>query len=318
FDDFEEFLLKLCSPLQLFDAKIKSRDRSYLNADRWERFISQHMTSLIRFTFRYSDIIDDEFELTFYHSLINRFTSSFSIDRKWFFKLFIEENELIYSIRQYQKTWIDFQEYLHINQDTKNNINDSLNPYFPVVELSIIGTCLTENDEPLINKINFIFNMIKVTYLDIECDQMTVSMLITILHSLINLNSIRLSNSALCQQMDLSIRDKIIFNAFLNTNKISKITLQNVTENDQIENIFNYFPRIHFFGLQRVRDANLKSVIRYILWNIADNNISHAMTICIFCDDAKYNKIEKLYQMIDSKKLLKNYTIRRQYDRFYI
>ncbi|CAF2033047.1 unnamed protein product [Rotaria magnacalcarata] len=102
FDDFEEFLLKLCSPLQLFDAKIKSRDRSYLNADRWERFISQNMTSLIRFTFRYSDIIDDEFELTFYHSLINRFTSSFWIDRKWFFKLFIKENELIYSIRPYQ------------------------------------------------------------------------------------------------------------------------------------------------------------------------------------------------------------------------
>ncbi|CAF4266790.1 unnamed protein product, partial [Rotaria magnacalcarata] len=141
FNDFEEFLLKLCSPLQLFDAKIESRDRRYLNADRWERFISQNMTSLIRFIFRYSDIIDDEFELTFYHSLINRFTSSFSIDRKWFFKLFIEEDELIYSI---------------------------------LVELSITGTCLTENNEPLINKINFIFNMTKITYLDIECDQMTV------------------------------------------------------------------------------------------------------------------------------------------------
>ncbi|CAF4649804.1 unnamed protein product, partial [Rotaria magnacalcarata] len=132
------------------------------------------MTSLVRFIFRYNDIIDDEFELTFYHSLINRFTSSFRIDRKWFFNLFIEEDELIYSIRPYQETWIDFQEYLHINQDTKNNINDSLHPYFPVVELSITGTCLTENDEPLINKINFIFNMTKITYLDIECDQMIV------------------------------------------------------------------------------------------------------------------------------------------------
>ncbi|CAM4822183.1 unnamed protein product [Rotaria magnacalcarata] len=229
FDELEEFLLKLCSQLQLFHVKIESRDRSYLNADRWERFISQNMPSLIKFIFRYTDTIDDEFELTFYHSLINRFSSSFWIDRKWVFKLFIEEDELIYSIRPYQ-----------------------------------------------------------------------------------------LSNSALCQQMDLSIRDKIIFNAFLNMNKISKITLQNVTENDQIESIFKYFPRLHFFGLERVRDANLKSVIRYILWNIADNNISHAMTICIFCDDAKYNKIEKLYQMIDLKKLLKNYTIRRQYDRFYI
>ncbi|CAF4237710.1 unnamed protein product [Rotaria magnacalcarata] len=102
FDELEEFLLKLCSQLQLFHVKIESRDRSYLNADRWERFISQNMPSLIKFIFRYTDTIDDEFELTFYHSLINRFSSSFWIDRKWVFKLFIEEDELIYSIRPYQ------------------------------------------------------------------------------------------------------------------------------------------------------------------------------------------------------------------------
>ena len=64
-----------------------------------------------------------------------------------------------YSVFFCRETWIDFQEYLHIHQDSKNNINDSSNPYFPVVELSVAGTFLTENDEPLINKINSIFNL---------------------------------------------------------------------------------------------------------------------------------------------------------------
>ncbi|CAF4921826.1 unnamed protein product, partial [Rotaria sp. Silwood2] len=146
--------------------------------------------------------------------------------------------------------------------------------------------------------------MTQITYLNIECNQMTVIMLIKILHTLTNLNSIRLSNSPLCKKMDLNIRDIIIFNAFLKFNKISKITLQNVTKQDQIECIFKYFPRIKFFGLERVRDTNLKSIIRYILWNIEDNYISHSMTICVFCDDAKFNKVEKLYRMIDSKNLL--------------
>ncbi|CAF1169773.1 unnamed protein product [Rotaria sordida] len=317
-DEFEEFLLKLCSQLQLLNVKICSTDESYLDADRWEQLISQNITSLTKFIFRYSDTIDDEFEISSCHLLINRFKSSFWIDRKWIFKFLIEEDELIYSIHPYQESWIDIQEYSYIKQDSKNNIDNSSNPYFSSVELSVTGTFLTENDEPLIKKINFIFNMIQITYLDIECDQMTVSILITILEALRNLNSIRLSNSLLRQQMNLNIRDKIIFNVFLKINKITKITLRNVTESDQIDFIFKRFPRIQFFGLERVRDDDLKSVIQYILWNIKDNYISHPMTICVFCDDAKYNKVEKLHQMINSKNLLKNYTIYRQYDRFYV
>jgi hypothetical protein len=102
FDEFEEFLLKLYSQLKILNVKIECTDESYLDADRWERFISQNLTSLIKFIFRYSDTIDNEFEITSCHSLISRFTSSFWIDRKWIFKLLIEDNELIYSIRPYQ------------------------------------------------------------------------------------------------------------------------------------------------------------------------------------------------------------------------
>ncbi|CAF1331228.1 unnamed protein product [Rotaria sordida] len=318
FDEFENFLLKHCSQLELLNVKIYSTDKIYLDADRWEQLISQNITSLTKFIFRYSDIIDDDFQITSCHLLINRFISSFWIDRKWIFKLLIEDDELIYSIRPYQETSIDIQEYSYVKQDSKNNIDNLSNHYFPAVELDVTGNFLTENDEPLIKKINSIFNMIEITYLNIECDQITVSMLITILDALRNLNSIRLSNSPLCQQMDLNVLDKIIFNAFLKINKITKITLRNVTESDQIDFIFKHFSRIEFFGLELVRDRDLKSVIKYLLWNIKRNNIYHPMTICVFCDDANYNKVEKLYQMINSKNLLNNYTIYRQHDRFYI
>jgi hypothetical protein len=102
FNELEEFLLKLCFQLKLFNVKIRNMDENYLDADRWERFISQNMPSLNIFIFRYSDTIDDDFQMTDYHSLISSFTSSFWIDRKWIFKLLIEEDELIYSIRPYE------------------------------------------------------------------------------------------------------------------------------------------------------------------------------------------------------------------------
>jgi len=165
---------------------------------------------------------------------------------------------------------------------------------------------------------NPIFNMIQITCLDIECYQMSVPMVIAILKSLQYLVSIKISDSPLFQRMDLSTRDKIILNAFLKSNKITKITLRNVTTYEQIDFIFNHFPRIQYFELQKVRSTDLKSVVRYILRNIKNNNIFHPMTICVFCDDGKYDRVEKLHQMIDSKNLLKNYTIHRRYDRFYV
>jgi hypothetical protein len=102
FDEFEEFLLKLCSKLKLLNIKIQSMDENYLDVDRWERLVSRNMTSLTKFSFRYSDTIDEDFQITVRHPLINRFTSSFWIHRKWIFRLLIEEDELIYSVRPYQ------------------------------------------------------------------------------------------------------------------------------------------------------------------------------------------------------------------------
>ncbi|CAF5036102.1 unnamed protein product [Rotaria sp. Silwood1] len=100
FNEFEEFLLKLCSQLQILNVKIHSSDKSYLNANRWEQLISQKMTSLNKFFFSYTDIIYGNFNITS-HPLLNDFTASFWINRKWIFKVLAHDDELTYSIRPY-------------------------------------------------------------------------------------------------------------------------------------------------------------------------------------------------------------------------
>jgi hypothetical protein len=42
------------------------------------------------------------------------------------------------------------------------------------------------------------------------------------------------------------------------------------------------------------------------------------MTLCIFSLEAEYNKVQKLHQMIDSEHLLLDYTVNRQFNRFYL
>ena len=99
FNEFEEFLLKLCSQLQFLNVTIHSSDKSYLNANRWEQLISQNMTSLNKFIFSYTDTIHDNFNITPSHLLLDDFTSSFWINRKWIFKLLAHDDEFTYSIR---------------------------------------------------------------------------------------------------------------------------------------------------------------------------------------------------------------------------
>ncbi len=211
----------------------------------------------------------------------------------------------------FRETWVDFEEYLNLNQDPINDSIDSSNSYLPIIEFIVDNIFLTENNELLFNKMNSILDMIKITCLDIHSEKISIRILK-------NLNSIRISDLSLHKPMDLCVEDVMILNEFLKINKIRKLILRNTFTVEQIDLIINLFPRIRYFGLEDVLDVNLETYVRCILLNIKENNIFHPMMIYIVSVDAKYDQVERLYQMIDSENLLKNYTIHRQLNRFYV
>jgi len=84
-----------------------SANEAYLDADRWERLISQHIPHLDNFYFEYCKVIEDNFQVTQNDVQINRFTSSFWLVRRWIFALEINVNyffrtQAIYSICPYR------------------------------------------------------------------------------------------------------------------------------------------------------------------------------------------------------------------------
>jgi hypothetical protein len=82
FNEFEHFILKSCLRLETLIVQIVSRNEDYLNGDRWESLILQHMPLLNEFIFCYSDTIEEDFEIKSNHLLINRFASPFWTDRQ--------------------------------------------------------------------------------------------------------------------------------------------------------------------------------------------------------------------------------------------
>jgi hypothetical protein len=105
FNEFESFLVKLCSQLQLLSVRIEYSEKSFLDADRWEYLILQHMTHLKKFIFCYTDTINKDLQISPWHSLINRFTTLFWINRKWILKISLEMNQFAYSIGPYKYVW---------------------------------------------------------------------------------------------------------------------------------------------------------------------------------------------------------------------
>jgi hypothetical protein len=100
-DEFEDCLLKLCSQLQFLNITVESWDKDFLDVSRWEQLILENMIYLKEFVFSYVDFIYD-LDIDPCYSLINRFTSSFWIERQWIFGLLIEDLHITYLIRPHQ------------------------------------------------------------------------------------------------------------------------------------------------------------------------------------------------------------------------
>ncbi len=213
---------------------------------------------------------------------------------------------------------MDFEKCLYINQDSINDCANSSNSSLQMIEFIVDNLFFTEKNESSLYKITCILDMIKITCLNIHCEKMSVSMLMKFLKALPNLNSIRISDLPIHKSMDLCVQDAIIFNEFVEINKIIKLTLGNTYTIEQIHLMIHLFPRLQHFALEDVLDDDLQRFVRCILLNIKQNKISHPMMICIVSVDAKYDQLETLHQIINSENLLTNCKIHRQFNRFYL
>jgi len=96
FSVFEIFIKKISSRLKELHIHIFGII-DYLDANRWEQLIKEHMPHLRKFYFTYEQSINNKVRYPSY-TIINQFNSSFWIQRKWFFELELNYNKIRFSI----------------------------------------------------------------------------------------------------------------------------------------------------------------------------------------------------------------------------
>ncbi|CAF3361183.1 unnamed protein product [Rotaria sp. Silwood1] len=172
-----------------------------------------------------------------------------------------------------------------------------------------------ENEEDLITPQN---ELEDVTRLVIDCCQMSVNIFIKIFSVLPDLDMISITSLPSTVELFISDDNSQIFNLFLKNNKITKLSLRNISGVENVYLIIDLFPRVQFIALQRVSNVGLKLIIQSTLRRIKENNIRHSMTLCIITVEATNDKVEKLKTMIDSENLLETYQLYRRLDKFYL
>lgn len=125
-----------------------------------------------------------------------------------------------------------------------------------------------------------IVSFVKYSNCVIECSQITINVLIHILNLLPNIDLIKILDLPLYEDIDKYNFYTKKINRFLKNNKITKLTLENISNLEQI-----------YFILRNI--SNLQMVVNSISLKIKAKNNFHPAIICIFDTDEEYDMVKK-------------------------
>ncbi|CAF1225563.1 unnamed protein product [Adineta steineri] len=304
FDEFEIFLSKLASTLKSFNLVYTEKELEYLDFDIWEELILQNFPQLEKFYFDFNAYISDEDEFIFDGCICDQFISSFWINRQWFVEIVIEPDIISLTIKPYRKKWYEF-----INIDNDLNVNHL--------------TLLTIRDIPMdkyietYDKIEWLIDVATIYHLEI-CDDVFIGTIINIMNILSSLDSLKLSSIKLPNTTLLSMEELDEINHAVDNNKITKVYLDKMIRFDDVLFLIDLFPKVKYLQIGCTSDIDINLFLQIILMKIQNKVNSNLHLLAISIPTADDYMIERIQNMIDFKRLLFNYTIKRTNDTIFL
>ncbi|CAF1156051.1 unnamed protein product [Adineta steineri] len=322
FDEFEVFIKEICSQLQIFKIGILW-NKTYLDGNRWEELVKEYMPQLKEFYLHFTQDIDDDRKTNLIDStdgFINRFNSPFWFERKWFREIQVYCDEMIFSIHPFRKEWINLHEHMNIDMYSKQNsieddyVSTQEKTADGIIQLTIENYEFTEVNWRFINKLKCAFKAIHFTHLDIDNNSMSINMLLDILRLLPNIESLKLSSIPILQLESLSIEDTENHLSVSAINKITKVKLGQVTEEEEIQFFISLCPHMQYLEVDCMLDTDVPLLMKFI----SMNRITHIPNLCYLCfiiPMADENMVRTLAKTIDFRAIIGSYTIQRRGDK---
>ncbi|CAF1179198.1 unnamed protein product [Adineta steineri] len=318
FEEFEVFIKEISSQLQTLKVR-EPENKTYLDGNRWEELIKEYMPQLETFYFSFNQDIHDDRNINLIYSndgFINRFNSPFWFERKWFREIEVYCESMTFIIRPYKKEWIDLHQHMNIDIYSKQNsvednyISNQEKTADGIIQLTIENYEFTEVNWQFINKLKSAFKAIQFTHLNIDNKRITINMLLDILCLLPNIESLKLLSIPILQLESLSIEDTKNQLSVLAINKITKVRLGQVTEEQEIQFFIDLCPHMQYLEVDCMLDTDVPLLMKLILINRM-TRIPDLCYLCFIIPMADENMVRTLAKIIDSETVIDNYSIKR-------
>ncbi|CAF1226175.1 unnamed protein product [Adineta steineri] len=307
FDEYEIFLRKLPCTLKSFNLDVCERDLQYLDFDMWEELILQNFPQLEKFYFNYNVTTHDEDDFIFYDCVCDQFISSFWIKRQWFVEVAYTRDTISIIIKPYRKKWYEF-----INID-----NDDFNVYHSTL-LTIRYKPMDEYRQVLLDEIEWIVDVATIYHLEICEEDFFIGAIIEIMNLLPDLDSLKLSSIKLPTTTLLSIEEREEINFIVDNNEITKVYLEKMNKFHDVLFLIDLFPELKYLQIGCTSDIDINLFLQIILMKINNKTDSNLHLLAISIPTADDSVMERIQNIIDSKSLLFNYTIKRTCDTIFL
>ena len=329
---FEALTTKIGTKLKCLEINC-SKAADFLNAERWERILSQHLPHLSTFDFKYEEYINHPFVVTEHHERLHLFYSPFWLQNPWSFRMVIDVNDCHNSFVQYliykdmQVTSKDRPEKSNLfgfSSRKKNStfVDQELPASFPTIPSE--GNQLSVHNLPDFNIDRFYLEMIgpvlrssHVTSLSIDFDEILAGVLIDLTRLLPHLRSLVVHSIAPIQERRLSGEESRTLRIVSKRRSISNVRLISVTRLREIRFLIDLCPGMHCLQIDDMNDIDLSVFVRFILMKNVQC-LPNLFSICFGSAMSNVGWLKKLDKMIGIEQRRRDYAIEQIQEKIYL
>jgi hypothetical protein len=153
--------------------------------------------------------------------------------------------------------------------------------------------------------------------MNINCNEIHVGTLIDLIQSLPNLDFLVFNSLPIAEPRCLSEEEATAFRSISNSNKITRVNLQQLTQPAQIEFILDLCPRLQHLNLACCYSIDIESCLRFIFME----KIKYILNLSSFClriSKIHEEIIENAQQIINLQKLHRHITMEQKDNEIYL
>jgi len=166
--------------------------------------------------------------------------------------------------------------------------------------------------------INHILAVAQIYHLEISKKNVFIGILIEIINQLPELNSLKIHSLSLYDPNNSYEEEVETFCSTEDTTKITQVYLEEINDIKDVYLIMALCPYMTYLKVNRLNNMDIKCYLRNIFKKIKHNGNEHLRLLCFRVPAADDKIIIMLEKMINSKKLIINYTIKRVCDNIYL